>query len=137
MFNQVEWADTQMTKDNIRRFSLTLSFILQLWAKALDPSIFSVWRFFMKASGRFQSVMSTSSSSARPTTGELSSSASIFIKNLEKELILINYNTESELTQSIKSKKKKKYRLELHQTINVKKSNSYNSYFISHQFQFN
>lgn len=67
----------QMSRD------ITLSFILQLCAKALEPSIFSECRFFMKASGSFQSFMSASSSSARPTAGEWSKSESIFIRALQ------------------------------------------------------
>lgn len=60
----------------------TLSFILQLCANALEPSIFSRCRFFMKARGSFQSFMSASSSSVRPKAGEWSKSVSIFISAL-------------------------------------------------------
>lgn len=43
--------------------SLTRSFIRHVWAKGLDPSINSLWRFFMKHSGNCQSTISPSSSS--------------------------------------------------------------------------
>lgn len=56
---------------------LTRSFILQLCAKDLEPSIFSQCLFFIKARGRFQSVTSASSSSPSPTRGDGSISASI------------------------------------------------------------
>lgn len=71
-----KWLLTDMSS------KLTLSFILQLCAKALEPSIFSECRFFMKAKGSFQSFMSASSSSARPMAGEWSTSESIFIRAL-------------------------------------------------------
>lgn len=61
---------------------VTLSFILQLCANALEPSIFSKCLFFMKVKGSFQSFMSASSSSARPTAGEWSKSESIFMRAL-------------------------------------------------------
>lgn len=64
--------------------TFTRSFILQLCAKALEPSIFSRCLFFMKARGSFQSFMSASSSSARPMAGEWSKSESIFIRALQR-----------------------------------------------------
>lgn len=67
-----------------REREITLSFILQLCAKALEPSIFSKCRFFMKASGNFNSFMSASSSSATPVMGERSWSESIFIRALQE-----------------------------------------------------
>lgn len=57
--------------------AITRSFILQLCAKDLEPSIFSQCLFFMKARGRFQSVRSDSSSSPSPRRGDCSSSDSI------------------------------------------------------------
>ena len=60
-----------------RRYPLTRSFILQLWAKDLEPSIFSQCLFFIKAKGRFQSVRSASSSSPSPKRGDCSISDSM------------------------------------------------------------
>lgn len=74
----------QQEREQRREREITLSFILQLCAKALEPSIFSKCRFFMKASGNFQSFMSASSSSATPMAGERSRSESIFIRALQE-----------------------------------------------------
>lgn len=70
---QQSWTDPLVSAREACRWeraqTRTRSFILQLCAKALEPSIFSECRFFMKASGSFQSFMSASSSSVRPTAG--------------------------------------------------------------------
>lgn len=77
-------AQHEQQKREQREKEITLSFILQLCAKALEPSIFSRCRFFMKASGNSQSFMSASSSTVTPTAGERSRSESIFIRALQE-----------------------------------------------------
>lgn len=53
--------------------SLTRSFIRHVWANGLDPSITSLWRFFMKHSGNCHSTISPSSSSQNKSSWSKSS----------------------------------------------------------------